>query len=138
MLKPFMLIFIINFSAACTNRGTIPPFGNVLNGSSDVPNEVRVVGFVDTQGVNFYSLFSDRSQRNGINCIPLILNRRGQSDSKRLSGRKVEVAGNVIPMADLNEAIPTEFGQVNRRDWSGTRCNGQAAIYVKRMRSVSE
>ena len=132
MLKTLMLPSLLVLSA-CLSHRTITDFEDVFRGSITYPAEITVDGLMDTSGVNFYSLFNVGSPLTGSDCIPLILDSVGQDRAKRLSGRRVTVQGRALPMDELNEAIPGQYGEIDGREWSGTRCDGRAAIYVTQL-----
>jgi len=134
MLKP--LIPALMTLSACVSPVSTANFDDVYLGSLSYPSEVSLDGVIDTSGTNFYSLFDFGSPLTGSDCIPLILDRTGQNRAKRLNGRRVVVQGRVIPMDKLNEVIPGQYGEIDGREWSGTRCDGKAAIYVTQLTGV--
>jgi hypothetical protein len=129
-----MLRIIATFSIACfsgcATSKTPTSFDSVFRGEAAGASDVGVSGVIDTGGVNFYSLFSAADRREGPGCIGLILSRSDQKKANILNGRKVFVRGKVIFRSDLNATLPNEYGEINGRPWSGTRCNGEALIYV--------
>ena len=135
MLRSLMAITILSSSVACASQALITPFSDAMSGHIDVSKEVRLLGIMDTKGVNFYSLFSNRSPLNSTDCLALILDRKGQKEAKAVANRSVEVSGRIIPLDQLNEVMPSEYGQIEGRDWSGTRCTGRSVVYVTSIRA---
>jgi hypothetical protein len=136
MLRSLIYLFAFAGLMACASQPTIP-FSRAQAGDFAPTPKLSVVGVVDTTGVNFYSLFMDETQRSGTDCIPLILNRQDQALAKQLSGRRAIATGSAIPMDELNQAMPNQYGEINGREWSGTRCTGHVAIFVTALKALN-
>ncbi|HWL95566.1 MAG TPA: hypothetical protein VNT79_18755 [Phycisphaerae bacterium] len=111
----------------------ILPFAAVVRGDVTDTSGAAVVGKMDTSGVNFYSLVAPNASEDRAECIALILTGADQQRAKRLNGTRVLARGRIIFLADLNQAIPGQIGEINGRAWSGTRC-GEVALYVTSLR----
>jgi hypothetical protein len=136
MHRRLTTLFALVGLTGCVSQQNTIPFARAQAGDFALTTEISVIGVLDTTGVNFYSLFMDDSQRASPECIPLILDRQDQTLAKRLSGRRAIVSGRAIPMDELNQALPNEYGEINGREWSGTRCTGRIAIYVTALETV--
>lgn len=134
MLRPMMLAALAVLSACATQIATVP-FREIYREAWTASSEIIVAGVMDTSGVNFFSLFGSGA-RDGSDCVPLILNHLGQTRAKQLSGRRVLVQGRAIPMDELDQVIPGQYGEIDGREWSGTRCFGKTAIYVVRIGDI--
>lgn len=136
MLKSLTSLFAIVALSGCVNSQSTIPFSRAQAGDITTTSQLSVAGVIDTTGVNFYSLFMDEDQRSGTDCIPLILDHEGQALAKRLTGSRAMVSGSAIPMVELNQAMPNQYGEINGREWSGTRCTGKIAIYVTALKAI--
>lgn len=136
MLKSLMSLSAFVALSGCMASQSTVPFSRAQAGDLAAPSNLSVAGVIDTTGVNIYSLFMDEGDRSGTDCIPLILDREGQTRAKRLAGSRAVVSGNAIPMAELNQTMPNQYGEINGREWSGTRCTGRIAIYVTALKTI--
>lgn len=96
---------------------------------------VVVEGRIDTLGVDLYSLqpFSVPVEQFDENCLPLLLSSDDVQRAKQLHGQYATITGELIPLADLVQAIPSHSGQVDGRQWSGTKCDSAYVLYVTRL-----
>ena len=130
MLRSMTALLAFATLPNCVENRNLVPFTRAYIGDYGSDSKITIVGVIDTTGINFYSLFENDDHRSGNHCMSLILDRDGQAAAKRLSGQRVQVSGNAIPMVELEEAMPNKYGEINGREWSGTRCGGHIAIYV--------
>ncbi|MBJ7527528.1 MAG: hypothetical protein JHD10_09885 [Sphingomonadaceae bacterium] len=136
MLRPLIALLALVTLSGCAAPQNVIPFSRAQAGDFVSTSKLSVVGVIDNNGIDLYLLFMTEGQRSGTNCIPLILDRRGKSLAKRLSGGRVIATGNAIPIDELNQAMPNQYGEINGRYWSGTTCTGRIAIYVTALKAV--
>jgi hypothetical protein len=135
VLKPLTVLLTLAALLGCAAPQRVISFSRAQTG--DLPtSKLSVVGVVETTGVNFYSLFRNESQRSGSICIPVILDHQDQALATRLSGGRFMVTGSAIPIDELNQVLPNQYGEIHGRAWSGTRCTGQIAIYVMALKPM--
>lgn len=137
-MPPLFRLFILVGLVGCASQTANVRFDDVLNGNISTSSDFAVIGLMDTTGVNFYSLFREHDQQSSSNCIPLILDHPGQIRAKQLHGARVLVRGHAIPMDELNDVLPYKYGEINGREWSGTRCDGRIGIYVTNLQRQYE
>lgn len=138
MHKPLIPVLTLLTLLGCAAQQEMISFSKAQTGDLTQTSNLSVVGVLDTTGVNFYSLFADENELQGTDCIPLILDREDQIFAKRSKGRRAMVFGSAIPMDELNQAMPNEYGEINGREWSGTKCNGRLAIFVTELTALDE
>lgn len=136
MLKSLIPVIAFLTVVACAAQQETISFFKAQAGDLAQTSNLSVIGVLDTTGVNFYSLFADENERQGTDCIPLILERDDQILVKQFTGRRAKVIGSAIPMNELNQAMPNEYGETNGREWSGTRCTGRLATFVTELRTL--
>jgi hypothetical protein len=132
-----LIVLAVIFLAACARQHTMLPFSLVLRGEIEEPLRVSVSGKMDTSGISFYSLIQAEDSLGSANCIALILTDSDQARAEQLHGHSVLVRGRILYLADLIQMIPSQRGQINGRDWAGTACEGEVAIYVTRLEAIT-
>jgi hypothetical protein len=125
---------IATAAALCACTYARPSFGQLFDGTVEDGTRLVPTGRMDTSGINFSSLQSRDSISNESDCIALILSASDRKRAKNLHGKVVEVAGEAIAMGDVRKMFPNDFGEINGRPWSGTKCDGAYAIYVRSVR----
>jgi hypothetical protein len=109
------------------------PFSAALRGDVPLERDVVLTGVMDTTGINFNSLIGPSAAFGTTQCVALILTASDQSRARRLHGHSVAVRGGVMFLADIERMIPDDLGTVNGRDWTGTPCEGEIALFVRRL-----
>jgi hypothetical protein len=124
--------------SACETRGTEVEVQMLLQGSG-LDGEVTTQGKLLTYGGGMFSLYpKDADPNRGLNgqCVALILGNDNARQAQQWGGRIVVVEGNTMPLSDIRDAIPSDFGTLNGRAWSGSNCETNSAIFVSRIRLV--
>jgi hypothetical protein len=95
-----------------------------------------IAGVFDRTGINSHALVASSDDIGAGNCVPLVVSDSDAARADKLHGKKVAVEGGVIFLADLNKVMEGQHGEINGRAWSGTRCESEVLVVVKRLEIV--